>query len=63
MIPALKAELVRQLNRAGGCYNTRLFHTLDQVSDQFESSPDEVAELLEDIQPGAGYVYRQWRAG
>lgn len=63
MISALKAELVRQLNRSGGCYNTRLFRTLDQVADQYGSSPDAVAELLEDIQPGAGCVYRQWRQG
>lgn len=63
MNPGLKAELIRLVNRASGCFDSRFFHAVDKATDNpsNRTHPDEVAELLGDIQPGAGEVYREWR--
>lgn len=61
MNPGLKAELIRLVNRASGCFDSRFFHAVDKTARVFKVGVDEVAETLEEILPGAGLVYRQRR--
>ena len=58
----LKAELERLVRRANGNYDYRFLDALDTITETpaYGTHPDEVAELLDDIVPGLGTVYKEW---